>query len=133
MKYTTTAAYQTSVRIDGAILVRLEGRDRTGCSRTCAVMVYVSPDAHGFYLLREAMTQLGIIANDFPMIGAEGNAVVSANESSPQRTQRQDSRTSQLDGSQTYNGYHCTVQNVSYRPVCRPVCRSIVCPKTLTA
>ena len=70
VSYEMIAANKSEIRIDGAIVVRLEGLDSSGRPIQCAVMVYISPDANGFYLSREAMTQLGIIAHDFPRVGA---------------------------------------------------------------
>ncbi|XP_065641175.1 uncharacterized protein LOC136073504 [Hydra vulgaris] len=70
VKHSMSAANKTQFRIDGAILLRLEGRQSNGHKVECAVMVYISPDANGFYLSKEAMTQLGIISKDFPEIGS---------------------------------------------------------------
>ena len=35
-----------------------------------AVMTYVSPNNQRFYLSREALVQLGVIAKDFPRVGS---------------------------------------------------------------
>ena len=64
------AANSASIRIDGAILLKLEGHDSDNRKHCAAVMVYVSPDSKKFYLSREAMVQLGIISHDFPQVGA---------------------------------------------------------------
>lgn len=68
--YGMLAANKSPIRIDGAILLRLEGRDKLNKPIECAVMVYVSPDANGFYLSNEAMAQLGIIGKNFPQVGS---------------------------------------------------------------
>ena len=36
-------------------------------------MTYVSPSTKGFYLLRDALVQLGVISIDFPKVGDECN------------------------------------------------------------
>ena len=64
------AANRAPIRIDGAILIRLSGKDENGKSIEAAVMVYISPDSKHFYLSKEAMVQLGVIPKDFPKVGA---------------------------------------------------------------
>ncbi|MBY0580464.1 MAG: hypothetical protein K2P53_02095, partial [Rickettsiales bacterium] len=78
VKYSMSAANKTQFRIDGAIFVRLEGQQPNGKKVECAVMVYISPDANGFYLSKEAMTQLGIISKDFPEIGSAQHGAISS-------------------------------------------------------
>ena len=64
------AANAAPIRIDGAIIVRLSARGKSGDLVQAAVIVYVSPDASRFYLSKEAMVQLGIINQNFPQVGA---------------------------------------------------------------
>ena len=69
--HTMEAANAAPIKIDGAILLRLSGKnDKDDEEIQAAVMVYVSPDSKKFYLSREAMVQLGVIARDFPQVGA---------------------------------------------------------------
>ena len=69
VKHKMKAANGTPVTVDGAVIVRLSGLDSLGATRECNVIVYVSPDANGFYLSREALIQLGVISKNFPMVG----------------------------------------------------------------
>jgi hypothetical protein len=64
------ASNAAPIMIDGAILLRLSGKNDKDEEVQAAVMVYVSPDSKKFYLSREAMVQLGIIPNGFPQVGA---------------------------------------------------------------
>ena len=64
------AANAAPIRIDGAIILRLSARGKSGELVQAAVIVYVSPDASRFYLSKEAMVQLGIINENFPQVGA---------------------------------------------------------------
>ena len=64
------AANAAPIRIDGAIILRLSARGKSGDLVEAAVIVYVSPDASRFYLSKEAMVQLGIINQNFPQVGA---------------------------------------------------------------
>lgn len=68
--HTMEAANAAPIKIDGAILLRLSGKNGTDNEIQAAVMVYVSPDSKKFYLSREAMVQLGVIDQDFPKVGA---------------------------------------------------------------
>ena len=63
------AANKVSIRIDGAIILRLSGEDYD-TKHECAVMVFVSSDVDEFFLSEEAMKQLYIIPRDFPRVGA---------------------------------------------------------------
>jgi len=68
--HTMEAANAAPIEIDGAILLRLSGKnDKSDEEIHAAVMVYVSPDSKKFYLSKEAMVQLGIIHHDFPQVG----------------------------------------------------------------
>ena len=73
------AANSAPIQIDGATFVRLRGISKDGREIEAAVMVYISPDAHRFYLSREAMIQLEIISKDFPQVGsAEKSPTINA-------------------------------------------------------
>ena len=64
------AANNEGIRILGAILLRLSGKDAMGNKLETAEMVYISDSTDLFYLSRHAMEQLRIIGPDFPSIGA---------------------------------------------------------------
>ena len=66
------AANKAPIEIDGAILLHLNGESNDGGPWEAAVMVYVSPQAHSFFLSKEAMVQLGIISSSFPRVGSIG-------------------------------------------------------------
>ena len=69
------AANKSPISIAGAVVVRLQGpSESNGKVYSCATMVYISVDAHGFYLSREAMVDLGIVHPNFPHVGAAGTA-----------------------------------------------------------
>lgn len=70
VKRTLLAANRDEIQIEGAIFIRLSGKDKNGLTHTAPVMVYVSPDTTRFYLSRNALVQLKIISDDFPRIGA---------------------------------------------------------------
>jgi hypothetical protein len=53
------AANKSSIKIDGAILVRLDVKVG-GKDRTCATMVYISPSCEGFFMSLEAMLDLDL-------------------------------------------------------------------------
>ena len=63
------AANNEGIRILGAVLLRLSGKDATGHLLETAEMVYVSDSTDLFYLSRHAMEQLRIIGPDFPAVG----------------------------------------------------------------
>ena len=63
------AANKSPIKIEGAALLRISGISPHGRIVSCASMVYISSQAKGFFLLREAMIDLGIISNQFPTIG----------------------------------------------------------------
>jgi hypothetical protein len=81
VNYGMMAANKSNIRIDGAVILRLEGKDMRGRSVECAAMTYISPDADNFYLSKEAMTQLGIISTNFPQVGSAFVDSVAFNES----------------------------------------------------
>ena len=64
------SANLSPISIDGAILLRLNGRTADNIIIEAAVMVYISPDANTFYLSMEAMVQLRIVPKTFPQVGA---------------------------------------------------------------
>ena len=57
------AANAAPIIIDGAIILRLSGKNEKDEEVQAAVMVYVSPDSKRFYLSQEAMA-------GFPQVGA---------------------------------------------------------------
>ena len=54
------AANSASIKIDGAVLLRLEGQNSEGKKYSTSVMTYTSPDVKSFYLSKEALMQLGV-------------------------------------------------------------------------
>jgi ribosomal protein L44E len=70
VRHTMRAANCVSIEIDGAVLLRLSGPSSEGEHYEAAVMVYVSPDVRSFFLSKDAMVQLGVIAPTFPRIGS---------------------------------------------------------------
>ena len=70
VKRVMMAANREQIKIDGAIFIRLSGRDREGNLHTAPVLVYVSPDTTRFYLSRDALVQLRVIHKNFPQVGA---------------------------------------------------------------
>ena len=59
------------INILGAVFLRLEGTDaNTGQTVQTAVMAHVSESTDRFYISRQAMRELGIIAHDFPKVQA---------------------------------------------------------------
>ena len=64
------AANKLPIKIVGAIILRLSGKDVENEEHECAVVVFISPDVEDFFLSEEAMMQLAIIPKDFPRIGA---------------------------------------------------------------
>ena len=71
---TMLAANREAIDIDGAILIRVSGKDQYGRTHTAPVMAYVSPATEKFYLSREALIQLGVISKNFPQIGENASA-----------------------------------------------------------
>ena len=67
----------------GAVFLRLEGTDATtGQTVQTAVMAHVSESTERFYISRQAMRELGIIAHDFTKVQARAvNAATSEIES----------------------------------------------------
>ena len=61
---------KSTIKIYGAVLLRMYGISPEGEKMTCAVMVYVSPDVSGFYLSEDAMLQLKIVPQNFPHVGS---------------------------------------------------------------
>ena len=65
-----SAANRSPIKVTGAIFAHLTGKGQSGEPISCATMIYISPSVKGFYLSYEAMIDLGIIAHNFPMVGA---------------------------------------------------------------
>ena len=76
------AANKSPITITGAALLRFSGKSSSGVPVTCACMVYISPQARGLYLSREAMVDLQIISPDFPAIGSANVSTVSGQSES---------------------------------------------------
>ena len=55
------ASNKSQIEIYGALLVCLSGTSKTGEELFCRTMVYISPNADGFYVSLEAMVDLGLI------------------------------------------------------------------------
>ena len=57
------------VKIIGAVILQLSGRDGKGLLRSTRQMCYITDSGDKLYLNREGMLDLGIISSDFPSIG----------------------------------------------------------------
>ena len=68
------AANRQPINIEGAILVRLSGKDKNGVVVVALVMVYVSRDTKHFYVSKQALIALHVIPSDFPTIGGARDA-----------------------------------------------------------
>ena len=66
------AANRQPLTIVGAMFITLAGTGEDGTKYESHEMVYVSPDAKGFYLSRQAMVSLAVIPPSFPKVGAVG-------------------------------------------------------------
>ena len=64
------SANKMPIKIDGAIVLKLSGKDQYNQKYNCTVMVFISPDIDDFFLSEDAMKDLAIIPRDFPQIGA---------------------------------------------------------------
>ena len=74
------AANKSSIKIDGAVLVRL-AVTVAGQTRTCATMVYISPSSEGFFMSLEAMLDL-----DLFKIPAEGSNMACTKEANDDKS-----------------------------------------------
>ena len=72
------AANNDSIRILGATIMRLSGKDDKGERRSTRQMVYVADNTDKLFLSREGCVDLGIIPDPFPTVG---EAKESASES----------------------------------------------------
>ena len=63
------AANDANIRILGAAILRLSGKDKDGKEHSTRQMVYVTDCTDKLFLSREACTDLGIIPGTFPTIG----------------------------------------------------------------
>ena len=91
VRHTMKAANLAPIKIVGAIFLRLSGTSADGEEFEAAVMVYISPDARSFFLSKDAMIQLGIIAPSFPQIGSAAmplKASVNSSELDQPRTRQ---------------------------------------------
>ena len=69
------AANSDSIRILGATILRLSGKNTEGEKRSTRQMVYVTDKTDKLFLSREACVDLGIIPNTFPTIGGAEEAM----------------------------------------------------------
>ena len=73
-----------NIRILGATILRLSGKNNMGEEKSTRQMVYVTDKSDKLFLSREACIDLGIIPNKFPtMDEAEGTNSISATATSP--------------------------------------------------
>ena len=84
------AADNHDIRILGATILRLSGKNNKGEERSTRQMVYVTNNTDKLFLSREACIDLGIIPNTFPtMDEAEGtnpaNSIRTTDTSPPQQ------------------------------------------------
>ena len=77
VKLSLSAANKSRISIAGALLIRLNGKTSSG-KTICATMVYVSPDADGFFLSLEAMLDLGLINRGSELCPSELSGQVSS-------------------------------------------------------
>ena len=78
VKLSLSAANKSRISIAGALLIRLNGKTSSGKTISCATMVYVSPDADGFFLSLEAMLDLGLINRGSELCPSELSGQVSS-------------------------------------------------------
>jgi len=94
------AANKSSIKIDGAVLVRL-AVTVAGQTRTCATMVYISPSSEGFFMSLEAMLDL-----DLFKIPAEGSNMACTKQADDDKS----------DPSQQNPSCPCPPRSVPHRP-----------------
>jgi len=70
-----SAANKSPIRVEGAVLMRISVPSNRGKINSYPVMVYVSPDAQGFYLSWEALLDLGIFQHKFPLLNCNGRSI----------------------------------------------------------
>ena len=64
------AANNEEIHILGAVFLRLSGQAVRGQAVATSAMVYVTDSASRFYLSRQVLVQLGVVAPDFPQVGS---------------------------------------------------------------
>ena len=69
------AANNRSIKILGAVILRISGIDKDGNLQETRQFTYVTNDSNQFYLSRSACIDLGMISEKFPTIGETSNAV----------------------------------------------------------
>ena len=79
------AANKSSIKIDGAILVRLDVKVG-GQDHSCATMVYISPSCEGFFMSLEAMLDLDLFQTFNTPVSASGDCNMLAEGCSKQDT-----------------------------------------------
>ena len=75
------AANTGGLKLLGGVLVRISGKDRHGVLRTSRQLAYVAEEVNRVFLSKTASVDLGIINDDFPIIGAYALGVTDANMS----------------------------------------------------
>ena len=71
-------AANNNIRILGAIILRLSGKNKNGEEESTRQIVYITDNTYKLFLNREAWVDLGLIPGTFPTIG-ETEATLSAN------------------------------------------------------
>ena len=88
-------ANKSTIKIAGAIILRLQVHSPDSEPFSCATMVYVSDAARGFHLSWEAIVDLGIVSPNFPSVGAAVDPAV---------TQQPPTRSTERQGSLNAGG-----------------------------
>ena len=69
VQHEMNAVNSNAIKIIGAALLRLSGRDKSGYPMETAQVFYVTPDTINMYLSREACEDLGLVSPSFPTVG----------------------------------------------------------------
>ena len=69
VQHEMNAVNNNAIKIIGAALLRLSGRDKSGYPMETAQVCYVTPDTTNMYLSREACEDLGLVSPSFPTVG----------------------------------------------------------------
>lgn len=68
-----------SIKILGAVTLRLTGPSKSGKALETQQIVYVTNDSTKFFLSRDACTELGIITKTFPTVGEAADQLSTTN------------------------------------------------------
>ena len=71
-------AIKENLGVEGGIVVEVCIKDKSGSERRCLQLMYVSKRMDKAFLCREALIQLGIIAEDFPEVNDNNDQVVAS-------------------------------------------------------